>query len=193
MSLLRVFIAIEIPPVVRQAIEKNTARLQSALDANLVRWTPTGNIHLTLKFLGDVSPPTIDMLAQMLDREASQHSSFEMQFGGLGTFPNPRRPRVIWVGIQAPAALEALRRGIEAATARMGYPTENRPFSPHLTIGRVKQTTGPADAQKIRLALEATKIGALGAGKVEAVHLFKSDLKPAGSLYTRLFSAPLKN
>ncbi len=192
MSLVRVFIAIEIPPVVRQAIEKNTARLRSALDANLVRWTPTSNIHLTLKFLGDVSPPTIDMLSQMLTLEASQHISFTMQFGGLGTFPTPRRPRVIWVGIQAPAALEALQHGIEAATAKMGYPPEGPPFSPHLTIGRVRQTAGPADAQKIRIALEETKIGALGTGKVEAVHLFKSDLKPSGSVYTRLFSAPLQ-
>lgn len=192
MSVVRVFIAIEIPPEIRQAIEKNTAHLRSALDANLVRWTPTNNIHLTLKFLGDVSPPTIDMLTQMLALEASQHTSFTMQFGGLGTFPTPRQPRVIWIGIQAPSALEALRRGIEAATARMGYPAENRLFSPHLTIGRVKQTTGPADAQKIRAALEETKIGALGSSKVEAVHLFKSDLKPSGSVYTRLFSAPLK-
>lgn len=192
MSLVRVFIAIEVPPIVRQAIEKNTARLQSTLDASLVRWTPTNNIHLTLKFLGDVSPATIDMLAQMLTQEASQHPCFEMQFQGLGTFPNSRRPRVIWIGIQAPAALEALRRGIEAATARMGYPTENRPFSPHLTIGRVKQTASPTDAQKIRVALERTKIGTLGTGTVGAVHLFKSDLKPSGSVYTRLFSAPLK-
>jgi 2'-5' RNA ligase len=193
MSLVRVFIAVEIPPDIRQAIEENTARLRSLLDANLVRWTPTSNIHLTLKFLGDVSPATIEMLAQMLAQEASQYTGFEMQFGGLGTFPSPRRPRVIWIGIQAPAALEALRRGIETATAKMGYPTENRPFSPHLTIGRVKQTAGPADAQKIRVALEGTKIGALGTGKVQAVHLFKSDLQPSGSVYTRLFSAPLKN
>ncbi|MFZ5912254.1 MAG: RNA 2',3'-cyclic phosphodiesterase [Chloroflexota bacterium] len=193
MNLLRAFIAIEIPSPIQQAIEKNTARLRSALDSNLVRWTPTSNIHLTLKFLGDVSPTTIEMLTQLLTVEASQYTCFEMQFGGLGTFPSPRRPRVIWIGIQAPAALEALQHGIEAATARMGYPTENRPFSPHLTIGRVKQTTGPADAQKIRVALEGTNIGALGNGKVEAVHLFKSDLKPTGSVYTRLFSAPLKN
>ncbi len=192
MNLLRTFIAIEIPSPIQLAIEKHTARLRSVLDTNLVRWTPTANIHLTLKFLGDVSPPTIELLTQMLMAEAGQHSCFDIQIAELGTFPNLRRPRVIWIGIQAPSALEALQRGIEAATARMGYPAEERPFSPHLTIGRVKQTVGPAEAQKIRAALERTKIGLLGTSTVEAVHLFKSDLKPSGAVYRRLFSAPLK-
>lgn len=192
MNLLRAFIAIEIPSSIHLAIEENTARLRSVLDSNLVRWTPPANIHLTLKFLGDVSPNTIELLTQMLTAEAGQHTSFEIQISGIGTFPNLRRPRVIWIGLQAPATLEALRRGIEAATARMGFPIEERPFSPHLTIGRVKQTAGPAEAQKIRAALEATQIGFLGTTRVEAVHLFKSDLKPTGSVYTRLFSAPLQ-
>lgn len=193
MNLLRAFIAIEIPSSIQLAIEEHTTRLRSALDSNLVRWAPTANIHLTLKFLGDVSPNTIDLLTQMLTAEVSQHTSFEIQIAGIGTFPNLRRPRVIWIGLQAPAALEALHHGIEAATARMGFPVEERPFSPHLTIGRVKQTVGPAEAQKIRTALEATHIGFLGTSCVEAVHLFKSDLKPTGSVYTRLFSAPLQS
>jgi len=191
MNVLRIFIAIEIPQDIQQAIEKNTLSLRNTLNANLVRWVPAGNIHLTLKFLGDVSVSTVDLLTQMLKVEASQHSRFEMRFDGLGLFPSPRRPRVIWVGIQAPAGLEALQRGIETATARMGYRTESRPFSPHLTIGRVKQTASLTDGQKIRAALDGTRIASLGTSHVEAVHLFKSDLKPSGSVYTRLFSAPL--
>jgi 2'-5' RNA ligase len=193
MSLLRAFIAVEIPHEIHKAIENETAPLRVALNQSLVRWVPTSNMHLTLKFLGDTSPTNVDMLVQILSVEASQHSAFEIQFRGLGVFPNSKRPRVIWIGIQAPAGLEALQHGIEAATATLGYPSEERPFSPHLTIGRVKQTARSADMQKIRTALEETKVGMLGSAQVTAVHLFKSDLKQSGAVYTRLFSAPLKN
>jgi 2'-5' RNA ligase len=193
MSLLRAFIAVEIHPEIHQAIEKQTASIRTTLNTSLVRWVPTGNIHLTLKFLGDVSPTNLEMLAQMLNMEVRQHQAFKMEFGGLGAFPNPKRPRVIWIGIQAPDALEALQHGIEAAAATLGYPPEKRPFSPHLTIGRVKQKVGSSDMQKIRAALEKTQIGSLGSAMVTAVQLFKSDLKSTGAVYTRLFSAPLKN
>jgi 2'-5' RNA ligase len=193
MSLLRAFIAVEIPPEIHQAIEKKTASIRAALNKNLVRWVPTENIHLTLKFLGDVSPTNLEMLAQMLKAEVSKHQEFKLAFGGLGAFPNPRRPRVIWIGIQAPAGLEALQHGIEAATATLGYPTEKRPFSPHLTVGRIKQKVSSAGIQKIRAALEETHIGSLGSTRVSAVHLFKSDLKPTGAVYTQLFSAPLNS
>jgi RNA 2',3'-cyclic 3'-phosphodiesterase len=192
MSLLRAFIAVEIPPGIHQAIEKKTASIRAALNASLVRWIPAENVHLTLKFLGDVSPANLEMLEQMLSMEVSQHRAFEMEFGGLGAFPNSKRPRVIWIGIQAPAGLAALHHGIEAATATLGYPDEQRLFSPHLTIGRVKQNVGSAGMQQIRTALEETKVGSLGTTPVSAVHLFKSDLKPTGAVYTRLFSAPLK-
>jgi 2'-5' RNA ligase len=191
MSLLRAFIAVEIPPEIHQAIEKKTAPIRAALDPSLVRWVPSGNTHLTLKFLGDVSPASVEMLSQMLSLEVSQHQAFELEFGELGAFPNPRRPRVIWIGIQAPAGFEALQHGIEAASATLGYPDEKRPFSPHLTIGRVKQNVDSTGIQKIRTALEETQVGSLGSAHVTAIHLFKSDLKPTGAVYTRLFSAPL--
>ena len=192
MSLLRAFIAVEIPPEIHQAIEEETAPVRAALNKSLVRWVPAANTHLTLKFLGDVSPANVEMLTQMLGVEANQHQTFEMKFEGLGAFPNPKRPRVIWIGIQAPAELEALQHGIEAAAAILGYPVEKRPFSPHLTIGRVKQNVGSAGMQKIRLALEETQVGSLGTARVAAVHLFKSDLKPTGAVYTQLYSAPLR-
>lgn len=192
MSLLRAFIAVELPPEIHKAIESETAPLRAALDSSLVRWVPTSNIHLTLKFLGGVSSANVELLTQMLSVEVNQYESFTIKFEGLGAFPNPRRPRVIWIGIQAPAGFEALQHGIEAAAATLGYPAEKRPFSPHLTIGRVKQNAGPAGMQKIRNVLEEMKVGALGTVKANAVHLFKSDLKPTGAVYTRLFSAPLK-
>jgi len=196
MTLLRVFIALEIPLPIRQAISAQTESLRSTL-GQIVRWVPIENMHLTLKFIGDISPANVDMFSQMLTAEAARARSascapFRMQVGELGSFPTPRRARVIWIGIQAPAALDSLQHGIESAAARLGYEPETRPFSPHLTIGRVRQPVNTRDQQRVRAALERTQVGALGAAEISAVHLFKSDLQPTGSIYTRLFSAPLK-
>lgn len=192
MSLLRVFIAIEIPHRIQSKILKNTSDLRSSLDHSLVKWVPESNLHLTLKFLGDTSRANVDILTRILSVEASRHSEFELQVGELGIFPNVQRPRVVWVGIQAPDALASLQHGIEAATAKMGYPAEKRPFSPHLTIGRVKQKITATDQHKVRTAFQAAKLGMLGTTYVDAVHLYKSDLKPSGAIYTRLATAPLK-
>lgn len=192
MTLLRTFIAVEIPLSIRQAIHNQTESLRAAL-GSIVRWVPLENMHLTLKFLGDVSPANVKFISQMLTAEAQACARFSMQIGGLGSFPTPRRARVIWIGIQAPAALESLQRGIESAAARLGYETEARPFSPHLTIGRVRQQVSAGDQQQVRAALERTSVGALGSAEVTAVHLFKSDLKPSGAEYACLFSAPLKS
>jgi 2'-5' RNA ligase len=192
MSLLRTFIAVDIPPSIQKAIQQKTESLRQALGAPLVRWVNVNHIHLTLKFLGDVSPGQVDLLTQMLRTEADSAQAFEMQIGGLGSFPNLRRPRVLFIGIQAPAGLEALYRGIESACRRLGYESEVRDFSPHLTLGRARDGLSSSDQQRIRRALEETKVDALGVARVDSVYLYRSDLKPTGSVYTRLFSAPLK-
>jgi 2'-5' RNA ligase len=191
MSLLRAFIAVEIPIAIRQAVCEAIYDLQKGI-GSLVRWVPIDNMHLTLKFLGDISPSNVDMLTQMIRSEVDLYNCFEIQFHGLGSFPSLKRPRVIYIGIQAPASLIALHRGIESASRRLGYESEERGFSPHLTIGRVKQNVTATEQQKIRRALEGAKIDSLGTARVDSVHLFKSDLKPTGSIYTRLDSAPLK-
>jgi 2'-5' RNA ligase len=133
----------------------------------------------------------LDLIKQMLMTEAAQHPAFDVEVEGFGSYPTSRRPRVLWVGLNAPAALISLQHAIEAATARLGYASEERGFSPHLTIGRVRQNVSPPDLQKIRAALEDTKVGRLGTARVDAVHLFKSELLPNGSVYTKLFSASL--
>ena len=192
MSLLRTFIAVEIPSHVQKKIQQETEPLRKAIGASFVRWVSIQNVHLTLKFLGDVSPASVDTLTQMLRVEADSCPELDMQISGLGSFPSLRRPRVLFIGIQAPAELEALYRGIESACARLGYESEGRGFSPHLTIGRIKQDASASDQQKVRQALVETKIDSLGIARVNSVHLYKSDLKPTGSVYTKLYSAPLK-
>lgn len=192
-TLLRSFIAVEIPSSLQTAIAQSTAALQKALPRPLVRWVAAQNLHLTLKFLGDVSPANLERLAEALKVEAARLPAFEIAVGGLGAFPTPRRARVIWIGVEAPAALASLQRAVEGVAARLGYPPEERPFSPHLTIGRVGQNISAADLGRVRAALEGTVVGLLGTARVEAVHIFKSDLQPSGSVYTHLYSLPLKS
>lgn len=193
MSLLRAFIAIELPSSIQNAIQQETAALCQALDRSIVRWVPPQNVHLTLKFLGDVSPSNLGLLKQMIEVEASQYEPFDLSVGGCGSFPNPKRARIIWVGIQAPATLSVLQHSIETAAARLGYPPEDRPFSPHLTIGRVSQHISGDGQQRLRQALEKTQISLLGSTRVDAIHLFRSDLQPSGPIYTTLFKAALKD
>jgi 2'-5' RNA ligase len=191
MNLLRAFIAVELPLEIRQTVCNTTSRLRNEIGV-LVRWVSIENMHLTLKFLGDVSPPNVEMLSQMLRAETDLFNCFDLRLNGLGSFPSLKRPRVIYVGIQAPAVLESLQRGIESASRRLGYESEERGFSPHLTIGRVKPNVTATEQQTIRRALEATKIDSLGTARVDSIQLFKSDLKPTGSVYTRLYSASLR-
>lgn len=191
MSILRAFVALEIPPKIQTKIHQETKTFRNGIDS-LVRWVPTHNMHLTLKFLGDISPNNVEFLIQMLRREAEVVPCFDIRLAGLGSFPSPRRPRVIYIGILAPAALEALQRGIESASRRLGYESEERPFSAHLTLGRVKQNISGIDQQKIRRALEDIQVDLLATARVDSVHLYKSELHPGGPIYTRIYSAPLK-
>ena len=133
MSLLRAFIAVELPLEIRKTVCGATSKLRSEI-GTLVRWVPIENMHLTLKFLGDVSPPNVELLSQMLRAEMDLFNCFDLRLNGLGSFPNLKRPRVIYIGIQAPAGLEALQRGIESASRRLGYGSEERGFSPHLDV-----------------------------------------------------------
>jgi 2'-5' RNA ligase len=190
--ILRSFVAVEIPVEIQSALASSSTPLQTALPKPLVRWVAPQNVHLTLKFLGDVSPANLELLAEALKVEAVSHETFTISVGTLGAFPNPRRARIIWIGLDAPTALLALLRGVEAVTSSLGYASEERPFSPHLTIGRVGQNISGTDLQQIRNALEGTSIGELGSFRVDAVHIFKSDLRPGGSVYTRLYTLPMK-
>jgi 2'-5' RNA ligase len=156
-----------------------------------VRWVPSENIHLTLKFLGDVSIANLDMLTKILGGIVSTHRSFEVSAGGLGAFPKIHQPRVIWIGLEVPPELMAIQHNLELETARLGYTREERPFSPHLTLGRVSRNASPAEIQAIAKVLGTTKVGFLGATRVKTVYLFRSDLNPGGATYTRIFSAPL--
>ncbi len=189
---LRLFVALELPAPVLTALEKLQEQLRADRSARAVRWTRPEGIHLTLKFLGETPAPRLDAIRAGLVEVASGHRSLRLQAAGLGCFPNPRAPRVIWVGLSGDLdALGALQEAVEAALAPLGFPTEKRPFSPHLTLGRVQQDAAPADVRALGALVTGTTVGTLGAWQAAAVSLMRSELSRAGARYTCLFRAPL--
>lgn len=191
MSVIRAFIAIGLLSPIQAKLEEVITGLKGQLGEVPIRWVSGASIHLTLKFLGDVSESNLEIIKKMLQAEASGHPPFEISVGGLGAFPTIARPRVIWVKVDAPQELFSLQRGIENETARLGYDREERAFSPHLTLGRVSRNASPRDIQRIGEILGKISVGSLGMVKVEKVTLYRSDLRPGGAVYTSLFSAPL--
>ncbi len=147
MDAIRSFIAIELPQTIQQQLEKIIAALKGP-HAQVVRWVPVNNIHLTIKFLGDVSPLNMDLLKNLLKAEVSRQPPFSFTVGGLGAFPSPKRPRVIWVGVIAPPQLKQLVHQVEFETSKLGYANEERPFSPHLTLGRISQSATPEQVRQ---------------------------------------------
>jgi 2'-5' RNA ligase len=193
MAVIRAFIAIDLSTEIIQRLEEVAGQLKQRLTGMQIRWVPVENIHLTLKFLGDVSMTNLEVLKKILLSESSNHPTFEMSVGELGAFPSLRRPRVIWVGVTAPSELNTLQHGIETETARLGYQHENRDFSPHLTLGRVSRNASSQEAHQIGQVLDSFKVGFLGATRVREVYLYRSDLRPGGAVYTRLMTALLQS
>lgn len=193
MTVVRAFIAIDLSTQIHQRLEQVSSELRKRLDGVPVRWVPVENIHLTLKFLGDVSIANLEMLGKILQKEANAHASFEISIGELGAFPSTRRPRVLWVGVEAPQELKALQRSIDVETARLGYAMDNRPYSPHLTLGRVSRNANSGHMRQIGDVLKAYKVGFIAATRVKSVHLFRSELGPGGAVYTSLAKAVLQS
>jgi 2'-5' RNA ligase len=179
---IRAFIAVKLPETVLAAIDGVQERF--AAHGFNVRWVTTGNIHLTLKFLGEVDEDKVDGIAAVLTEALHGFAPLRLAAAGVGVFPSVKRARVIWVGLSGQLSeLSALQRSIEDRLATIGYPREKRPFSGHLTLGRVK---GPIAASRLTTAMDAFRVFASETFEVDRVVLFKSDLRPTGALYTEL-------
>lgn len=191
MSVIRAFIAIEINPEITSQLARIADELQQSIGNHAVRWVPAENIHLTLKFLGDVSLNNLELLKDALKSEAAGLASFNISVGGIGAYPKIRSPRVLWVGVEGPETLISLQRSVENQMEKLGYERDRRNFSPHLTLGRVSRSAQPGEVRAVATALEAYKLGFIGISPVTAVHLFRSDLHPEGAVYSSLLSVPL--
>src|SRR4030042_3295225 len=181
MSVIRAFIAIDLSSDIQHRLDEVVHNYMNQLPNIPIRWVAASNIHLTLKFLGDVSVSNLNMLTDLIQAEISSHHQFDISVGGSGAFPNNRQPRIIWIGVEAPQELALIQAGIETATSRLGYIREERAFSPHLTLGRVSRNASMQDMKAISQALDKYRVGFLGATCIEKVHLYRSDLRPTGA------------
>jgi 2'-5' RNA ligase len=192
LNTLRAFIAVDLPPDVRTQLDALTGRLRRLPGQECMRFVAASGIHLTLKFLGEISPELAVGVQDVLNDAASRVPGFTIHIRGLGCFPSSRQPRLLWVGLDDPRGmLQILQRAVEAGCARLKLPAEDRPFSPHLTLGRVRREAGAGAGAFVRAVLESEQALDLGEMPVDAVHLFRSDLRPSGAVYSRLHSAAL--
>lgn len=190
MKQVRAFIAIEFPKDLQQRL---SALVQSLRAAGLggIRWVPPENIHLTLKFLGEIQSETLQGFITYLPSLAQAFSPFTLHLQGLGVFPGLRHPRVLWVGVKAPEALFNLQREVEILAHQLGIPPEDRPFTPHITLGRMRSDFDPRDQIVLETQLRNPVQNFNASLHVEEVCLFRSDLFPDGARYTLLLRTPL--
>jgi 2'-5' RNA ligase len=181
---VRLFVALEIPSEVRENL---TAMLESlrAISKDL-RWMRPGNLHVTLKFLGEVPETKLDAARTAL-AEIRSEQPVTLEFRGLGFFPNEKHPRVFWAAIEASKNLIKLAVDIEGAMENLGIPREQRPFSPHLTLARFER---PGLSDKLRGAIAKNAQRDFGTLRTHEFQLIQSKLKPSGAEYTTLASFP---
>ncbi len=180
--MIRSFLAIEIPRTILKEIEEVQGDLRSS-HAD-VRWVTPGNIHLTLKFFGNIEESKVDTIVGSIEDTVRATPVFHMTAGSIGAFPNQRSPRVIWIGFSSGAdTLIAFQKKLDIELAKVGFEPEGRPFQAHLTLGRVKSSRGRDDLVG---RMEAYQEKIFGDVAVERVVLFKSDLRPSGAIYTAL-------
>jgi 2'-5' RNA ligase len=187
---MRLFVALEIPAAVRDNLAAQVKELRD-LSAQLAdkrpRWLRPENLHVTLKFIGEVSPAKLESIRDAL---AAIHSDapVHLQFRGLGFFPNEQYPRILWAGIEASANLPPLAANIDSALETQGVAREKRAFTPHLTLARFEP---PGMHEKLRAMIRRNSGREFGSLQAREFHLIESKLKPAGAEYTSLASFPI--
>ena len=178
-ELIRSFIAVDIPDSVKSELVSLILSLQKA-EAD-VKWVRKENLHLTLKFLGRISEDQVTHTQQILERISKKQQRFSFHLAGLGGFPTLEHPRVLWAGIdRGVKMLEALAAKIESEIAQIGIKGEDHPFSPHLTLGRVRS---PKNLQKLAALMEQTNFSSSEEILLDHVTFYKSILSPKGSIY----------
>jgi 2'-5' RNA ligase len=187
---VRLFVALEIPSAVRENLAALIDELRKA-DAvpsrGKARWVRVENLHVTLKFIGNVDAGKLEAIRTALTGVWSD-APVELRFWGLGFFPNDRRPRVLWAGVEGSPNLAVLAGEIDARLSKLGIPRETRDFAPHLTLARFDP---PGIAEPLRAAAQTHVAREFGSARTGEFHLFESKTRPTGAEYARLSSFSL--
>ncbi|MEK6528281.1 MAG: RNA 2',3'-cyclic phosphodiesterase [Nitrospirota bacterium] len=183
---MRCFIAIELPDSVKSCL----TRLQDELKKCKadIRWVNPGNVHLTLKFLGNIKEEMLQTISNGMKKVCSSSNPFNLEIKGIGMFPNAKSPRVLWLGVENNSFIMSLQTGIEKEMEKAGFKQEERKFKAHLTIGRFRSSSGKEDIFK---AVSTHEKDSLGIINVNSMSLMKSELNPDGARHTRIAEIPL--
>ena len=185
---MRIFLAINPPADVRRRVWEATAPLREL--SPQVSWIPEPKIHLTLKFIGEVTEDRIGPLVSAMTEMARTHAAPVVHLATVSAFPNFRRPRVIWMGIEQEPRLELLHHDVELACDRQGHELDGRPYRPHLTLARVRQ---PLDVEPLKaLRMAAKRIRFTDEFHARTIDVMQSVAGPGGSQYTVVASAPMR-
>ena len=192
MEQVRSFIAIELPDELKAWLNQLQIRLKSGKPFG-VKWVNPYGVHLTLKFLGDVAVDKMGGITTVVEEAARGVSSFHLEVGELGAFPNLRRAQVVWVGLTGEAdKLAQLQKRLDSALAPLGFVTESRSFTPHLTLARLRGGVSLDDRQKFGQLIAGTVFDAGCTFEVDAISLMRSQLTREGAVYSRLCSRGLE-
>lgn len=187
METVRSFIALELTPEVQSQLGQIQSELKKA-DAD-VKWVKPEGVHLTLKFLGNVSLELIEEIKKIIEQLAKNHQAFEMKISQLGAFPTMEHPRVIWVGIeQGKEQTQKLAQDLEEHLMQLGFLKEKRSFKAHLTLGRVRSARNRNQLKKLLLSVKFPQTTM----QAQTLTLFKSTLTPQGAIYQSLQEVKLR-
>ena len=183
---LRSFISIELPDELKTCLEEIQGELKKCKAD--IRWVKTKNIHLTLKFLGNINETDTEAITGVIRSACSKYQPFDLKVTGLGVFPGPRSPRVLWVGMDDSEILGGLQDEIDRGLASLGIEREKRKFSPHITLGRFKSSRG---RELLLKKIPSLRGGGIGTINVKYVNLMRSDLHPDGARYSKISEVAL--
>jgi len=192
MEQVRSFIAIELPDELKTGLIQLQAKLKLG-ELSSVKWVDPYSTHLTLKFLGSIAVDRIDEITRAMEEAAQGISSFYLEAKELGAFPNLRRVQVAWMGISGEVGkLSRLQWRIELNLVSLGFATESRPFTPHLTLARLRDRASLDARQRFGQLIASTKFETVYNFKVDAIRLMRSQLTKGGAIYSRISSVRLE-
>lgn len=188
---IRSFIAIELPQEVKPGLHRLQKELKSP-EHTFVKWVAPEGIHLTLKFLGNISPQKVTEITRVMEQASLGVSPFQLEIAEVGAFPNMRQPRVLWLGIRGEVdKLVAWQQRIDNGLAPLGFAKETRPFTPHLTLARLREGVSPRDRRDFGELVMKTPTEVNYKVRVSSLILMRSQLLPGGAVYSRLAEVKL--
>lgn len=191
MEVIRSFVAIELPDELRSMLTGLQSQMKSHTQSP-VKWVDPSGVHLTLKFLGNVAGNRIAEITQTIEAASSGVPPFQLEVKGLGVFPSLKRVQIIWVGLEGDIAqLCQLQQRIESSLAPLGFPPEGRPFTPHLTLARVRERATPEERQSLGQFVASARFETVYRFGVDSVYLMRSQLTREGAIYSQIWAVKL--